>query len=720
MAAGVRLFIALTGLALSAWLAPSRAQTAGITVGSADLGGVVSGPSGPEAGVWVIAETTDLPTKFARIVVTDAQGRYLVPDLPQANYTVWVRGYGLVDSPKVRSEPGKMLNLTAVPAPSPAAAAEYYPAEYWFSMLRIPDVSEFPGTGAGPGGNGIERTMKTQGQWLDSIKSNGCVGCHQLGNLPTRTVSPALGHFDSSLEAWSRRIQSGQASTSMVGDIARFGANKALSLFADWTDRIAKGELPASQPPRPQGVERNVVVTVWDWGTPTSYLHDAISTDKRHPTVNGYGKVYGSPELSSDRMPVLDPVSNEASLLEVPWRDPAIRSTKDDPIYAPSVYWGDDRIWDSHTVVHNPMFDAQGRLWLTARFRASANPSFCQTGSDLPSAKLSPTKTSGRQFEIYDPKTGKFTFVDTCFGTSHLEFGFDGNDTLWAGGGGVVGWLDTKKFLATGDAAQAQGWTALVLDTNGNGQRDASVGAKDAIDPTKDKEIQASYYGIAVSPSDGAVWGSIRGYPGAFVRLALGSNPPATALAEYYELPATNPAAAMQGSGPRGMDVDSHGVVWAGLSSGQFVSFDRRLCKGPLNGPTATGQHCPEGFKFYPMPGPQFAGVSMAGSVESSYYTWVDQHDTLGLGADVPVYTGNEAGALGAFKDGKFLVLRLPYPLGFFPKGLDGRIDDPAAGWKGRGLWATFGNRTPQHIEGGKGTLPKLVHFQLRPDPLAR
>jgi hypothetical protein len=195
--------------------------------------------------------------------------------------------------------------------------------------------------------------------------------------------------------------------------------------------------------------------------------------------------------------------------------------------------------------------------------------------------------------------------------------------------------------------------------------------------------------------------------------------PPATALAEYYELPASNPKASMQGSGPRGMDIDSDGVVWAGLSSGQFVSFDRRRCKGPLNGPTATGQHCPEGFTFYPMPGPQFEGVTTPGSVESSYFTWVDQHDTLGLGANVPIYTGDEAGALVAFKDGKFITLRVPYPLGFFPKGLDGRIDDQSAGWKGRGLWSTFGNRTPQHIEGGKGTLPKLVHFQLRPDPLA-
>ena len=124
-----------------------------ITIGGSDLGGVVTSTNGPEAGVWVIAETTDLPTKFGKMVVTDDEGRYVIPELPKANYNVWVRGYGLVDSPKVRATPGQHLNLTATPAPTAAAAAEYYPGVYWYSMLQIPDKSQFPGTG--PNGNGI-------------------------------------------------------------------------------------------------------------------------------------------------------------------------------------------------------------------------------------------------------------------------------------------------------------------------------------------------------------------------------------------------------------------------------------------------------------------------------------------------------------------------------------------------------------------------------------
>src|SRR5262245_42522530 len=174
-----------------------------------DIGGVVRGPGGPEAGVWVIAETTELPTKFVRIVVTDDQGRYVIPDLPKASYTVWVRGYGLVDSPKSKGEPGKLLNLTATPAPNARAAAEYYPAGYWYSLIKVPDKSEFPGTGSE--GNGIASSLNGQADWIRTIKSGGCTACHQLGTKATRELSPLLGHFPTAAAAWERRVQSGQA-----------------------------------------------------------------------------------------------------------------------------------------------------------------------------------------------------------------------------------------------------------------------------------------------------------------------------------------------------------------------------------------------------------------------------------------------------------------------------------------------------------------------------
>jgi hypothetical protein len=556
-----------------------------VTIGENDLGGVVTSAKGPEAGVWVIAETDDLPTKLAKIVVTDDNGRYLIPDLPKANYRVWVRGYGLVDSPKTKTAPGKVLNLAAVAAPSAAAAAEYYPAIYWYSLLRIPAASEFPGPG--DKGNGMPESLKSQEQWLDVVKTDGCYTCHQLGDKATRTIPKELGTFASSTDAWERRIQAGQAMAQMASAIGKLDTARALSLFANWTDRIAGGELPFAQPSRPVGVERNIVITMWDWATPTSYLHDETSTDKRNPTINANGPIFGAPEESSDYVPILDPARNAADQIRMPVRDRDTPSSKDNP-RGPSPYWGDVPIWDSQTSMHNPMFDEKGRVWFTSRVGPLTNPAFCRKGSDQPSARLFPLEQSSRHLAMYDPKSRAFALIRTCFPTHHLQFGFDANNLLWTSAGGpqsgVVGWLNRKVFDETKDEAKAQDWTALILDTNGNGKRDDYVEPDQPIDPTKDKRINAAFYGVAPSPVDGSVWGSVLGFPGAIVRLNPGKNPPATALAEIYEPP-------MPGYSPRGMDIDGNGVVWAPLASGHLASFDRRQCK-VLSGPTATGQHC--------------------------------------------------------------------------------------------------------------------------------
>ena len=549
-----------------------------ISIGNDDIGGVVTSPKGPEVGVWVIAETTELPTKFVKIVVTDDRGRFLVPQLPKANYKVWVRGYGLVDSQPVQAAPGKLVNLKAVVAPDPRAAAEYYPAIYWFSLLHVPEKNEFPGTGTN--GNGIPENMKSQGQWLHLLKTDSCWSCHQLGDKASREIPKSLGHFDSTTQAWSRRLLSGQAGNNMINGLGQLGAERALKMFADWTDRVAAGELPPT-PPRPQGVERNVVITEWDWADPKAYLHDEIATDKRNPTVNANGRIYGATELSTDYLPVLDPVDSATIQVKLPVRDPKTPSSADDKVIAPSPYWGDEAIWHSQANVHNPMFDEKGRVWITERIRPSDNPAFCKEGSSQPSAALFPLKNSGRQLAVYDPKTKQVTLVNTCFGTHHLVFAEDANDTLWTssgGGGGAVGWLNTKMFDETHDEEKSQGWTALVLDTNGNGKRDEYVEPDQPLDPTKDKRINAAFYGVTVSPTDGSIWGTVLGFPGAVVRLNPGTNPPATALAEIYELPASNPNAPVHGFSPRGLDIDRNGVVWTVIASGHLASFDRRKC----------------------------------------------------------------------------------------------------------------------------------------------
>ena len=522
-AIGIALFMAVSSNE------PQARQAAGdaIPMDSDDIGGVVTGPKGPEGGVWVIAETSDLPTRFVKIVVTDDRGRYLLPDLPKAKYSIWVRGYGLIDSPKVQAAPGKAVNLTAVVAPDPRAAAEYYPAGYWFSLIKVPDKSEFPGTG--PSGNGISPNMRSQAEWLRNLKSGGCWACHQLGNKGTREFPRGLPPFESSTAAWAHRIQVGQAGGNMLAGLNQLGRERALTMFADWTDRISAGELPPV-PPRPQGLERNVVITQWDWTDPKAYLHDEVSTDRRNPTLNANGLIYGALELSADYLPVLDPVRHTATQVKLTVRDPNTPPTPPNMLQ-PSPYWGDEVIWTSKNNVHNPMFDEKGRVWITSAVRPPENPDYCKDSSH-PSAKLFPIERSSRHLAVYDPKTRKLTHISTCFGTHHLMFAEDANNTLWTSGGGqVVGWLNRKMFDETGDEVKSQGWTALIIDTNGNGKRDPYVEPNQPLDPKKDKRFGGAFYAVAPAP-DGSIWGSVLGFPGAVVRLNPGTNPPETALAE--------------------------------------------------------------------------------------------------------------------------------------------------------------------------------------------
>ncbi len=689
---------------------PAGAQQAAVAIDNDDIGGVVTGAGGPEAGVWVIAETTDLPTRYAKIVVTDDQGRFVIPDLPTANYQVWVRGYGLVDSPKMRAKPGQHLDLAAVPAPGAAAAAHYYPAIYWYAMMKMPPAKDFGGS------SGIPKDI-TRELWRLRMGNVDCIGCHQLGQESTRTIPAQLGEFKTGEEAWMRRVSSGHTGEFMVNRLAGQLGGVPFKYFGEWTDRIAKGELPQSKPQRPQGLERNVVVTSWEWGTEKTFIHDLISSDRRNPTVNPYGPLYGSPEYSSDDIAILDPKTHKATFFRMTVY-PDTPESFGPPFHAsaaakptmPSAYWGDEKIWSQRGNNHNGMFDKQGRVWFAAAVRGNDNPAFCRQGSDHPSAKVFPLNQSGRQASMLDPKTMKYTLIDTCFGTHHPQFGYDAENTLWfSGSGPVAGWLNTTVFDETGDAARAQGWAPFVLDTNGNGKVDEWTEPGKPAEAGKDMRIAGSGpYAVMPHTSDGSVWYAVNIFAGPPGFLQFD---PKTRLSEFYAVP-------KEVIGLRGGDIDRDGVLWGSGSNGTLVSFDRRKCKGPLNGPTATGNHCPEGFAQYRYPGPAFEGFEN-GSAEASYYSWVDHHNTLGLGENIPISTANLNDGFVALKDGQMVMLRIPYPLGFFAKGLDGRIDDPNAGWKGRGLWSTNGDRTPWLKEGGRGSRPRAVHIQVRPDPLA-
>jgi hypothetical protein len=697
----------------------------GVTAAEQDITGVVTGAAGPEAGVWVIAETADLPTGFRKIVVTDDEGRFLVPELPPADYEVWVRGYGLRDSAKSEVKPGGDVRIRVQPAATPLEAADIYPSSYWYSLLRLPESNQFPGTG--PDGNGISANMRTQADWIDRLK-DGCQLCHQIGNKATRGL-PALDlkDFASTRAAWQHRLQSSGSGPSMVAEAGRIGSDQLVELYAEWTDQIRAGQVPPA-PPRPSGQERNVVLTMWGWATPQSSIHDEVATDKRNPNLYPNGPVYG---VGGAGLVTLDPVNHRVEQLNLTVREESPQRGPRRGPRVPSLYWGTERGNTVGRNAHNPMMDGDGRLWITQNVRPGTdNPIWCKEGSAHPSAAYFPLarNTTARQLSFFDTKTQQMSFIDTCYATHHLQF--DTKDVLWVTGSTeVVGWLDKNIYDATGDEQKAGGWCPTVVDTNGDGRITKPWNEPGAsVDPDRDTRFgsddeQRRSYGVIPHP-DGSVWISRRfPVPGQLVRLELGSNPPESCRSEVYEPPFENDDVdpTQWGFGPRGIDVDRNGVIWTALgASGHFASFDRRKCE-VLNGPTATGQHCAEGWTLYPGPGPNFGGAKTGANADYYYYSWVDQFDTLGLGADTPIATGSGSDALLALQPdtGEWIVMRVPYPLGFYSRGLDGRIDDPTAGWKGRGLWSAFGTFAPWHIEGGKGRTSEIVRFQIRPNPLA-
>ncbi len=710
---------------------PSFAADSAIQIVADDIGGVVTSAKGPEAGVWVIAETKELPTRYIKIVVTDDKGRYVLPGLPKAKYKLWVRGYGLVDSKQVDGTPGNRVDLTATVAPDAKAAAEYYPAAYWYAMLQPPAASEFPGTGAT--GNGISPTMLTQQHWLENMKEN-CMFCHQLGDKATRE----LASTGDSVEGWAQRIQMVRAngdpaihdngkdmSDTMQNNMAHFGRDRALKMYASWTDSIAAGATPKVTPPRPTGVERNVVLTIMDWGG-GRFIHDQISSDHRDPNVNAGGPIYGMGMLHSN-LEILDPKTLQTTSIPVPGIEGAAH--------------------DDSVRIHADEMDAKGRVWMPTVSTASTEPDYCKDGS-VPSSKYFPLtdKKKAAQIVLYDPATKKIENIPMCSGGNHANFTFDKESILYLSGDtSVISWIDTKVWDETHDPKKATGWCPMVLDTSGDGKIDPDrtkwVQAGDALknvsgeegngpmaaekakkaaataNAGKDTQISRYLYGMSVA-KDGSIWEAayVPYVPSGIVHLIPGKNPPETCKTEYYEPPLKDGQYAAVGI--RGVGIDSAGIAWAAFSSGQVGAFDRRKCK-VLNGPTATGQQCPEGWTFYDLPSPKVGDT--AATSDFVYSEWDDMHDVVGLGKETHFFPATNSDSIVALPEGqsKFVTFRIPYPMGFYTRGLDFRIDDPKDGWKGKAMHATYSSGVPWHQEDGEGDYSKEVSFQLRPDPLA-
>jgi hypothetical protein len=747
----ILLFAAVIALVARFGVSPTSAQAPKSNYVSPPgyITGTVTGDKGPEAGVWVIAETKDLPTGFIKTVVTDDRGRFMVPELPTATYKLWSRGYGIVDSAPMDVKPSaNQVAIKVTSAKTPQEAAKVYPGDYWLSMLQPPAKNLFPGTG--PSGNGVGTRMTDQDHWVNSLKSD-CNFCHQLGNALTRDtkhVFAAKPELKTDEEAWEWRLGVGVRGTNMYSVLTTQGKDPSLKSFADWTRAIEKGEVPATTPQRPQGVERNIVSTQWDVGDDHSFMHDQVSTDKNHPTVNGGGPNYAV-NAGHGQLVVMDQRENSTVSIDIPTRDAKDKVPSRFPApNRPSMFWGNEHLWANPPYdpadPHNPMIDSKGRVWLTSKLRANADPAWCNDASNKFSDWY-PLRNSGRQASFYDPKTKQFTLIDTCFSTHHLQFDNDANETIYFNelSGPIVGWIDTKVYDQTHDEKQAVGWCGQVVDTNGDGKISrpwnvvntrvggevsilyatdtqggpnprAKAGDQKPYDPKLDTQISYSLYSLIPSPVDDSVWGVSEVFPGYLIRVQTGKNPPETCRTQVFKVPSP-------GYDPRGVDIDSNGVVWTALAAtSHLASFDIRKCKDMKGPDKIDGSQCPEGWTLYQTTGPKLKGTDIPSDFH--YYNWVDQQGIIGLGKNIPFANGSNSDSLIALDPAtkKWTYFRIPYPLGFYSRGMDGRIDDPNAGWKGRALYSNYGTHFVWHIEGGKGTKGKIVKFQVRPDPLAR
>ena len=421
-------------------------------IGPGDIGGVVTSSNGPEAGVWVIAETFELGVKrFAKIVVTDDQGRvsdprparrhraYPVPDLGarlwahrlrSGQYPAWTEA-GSGGRGCARRALGRLL-LSGLLLVGHARHSD---------RRQVPRHRRRRAT-ASP------KNLKNQQQWIQALKQNGCGNCHQAGGARMRMVSDFhLDQADGDQEtAWSLRLSSGNGGPNMINAVSNLQSTDGgmLQRLADWTTRIAAGETPKQKPERPKGVERNLVVTIWDWGRSTMYMHDLITTDKRNPTVNGYGYMAGAMEVSTDWAPFLDPKNNVSWEKRMPMLSyEAPTSATENAVNAASQTFGMRQIWKTHVNAHTNMMDQDRRTYWTASVRPQwEQPAFC-TDPNNASAKVFPIKVASgnpdnrtefvqnaRGVTVYDPNLDQWFHVDTCFGTHHLNFGYDADNTL--------------------------------------------------------------------------------------------------------------------------------------------------------------------------------------------------------------------------------------------------------------------------------------------------
>ena len=480
-------------------------------------------------------------------------------------------------------------------------------------------------------------------------------------------------------------------------------------------------------PPRPQGVERNVVITEWDWADPKAYLHDEISTDKRNPHGQRQRPdlrlARGEHRLSARARSGHQHRDQRASCRCAIRR----RHRRPDNAARRRPTGATSRSGTARPTSTIRCSTSKGRVWVTSRVRPPDNPAFCKAGSDHPSAKLFPLeqlRPPARDVRSEDQEAHATSTPASARTTCMFARGRQQHAVDQRGGrrrrGRLAQHEDVRRDRRRGevaglDARSSSTPTATASATPTSSRTSRSIRRRTSASSRR-------FYGVGASPADGSIWGSVLGIPGrGRPRSIPGANPPATALAEIYELPSNDPKA-VHGFSPRGMDIDRNGVVWTALASGHLASFDRRKCKGPLNGPTATGQHCPEGWTLYPFPRPAAARASPIRAAPRRATTPGSISSTRSGSARTcrsPPATPTKS--LLALVDGKWVDAARAVSDGLLRQGhgrphrrSERRLEGP------RPLVDLRHPRRRSTWKAARARRSKVVQFQMRPDPLAR
>ena len=715
---------ALACAALVAAAAPERSRWRRRTT-TASSAAPSPSTDGPEAGVWVIAETDELEDGVPqdrrhrrRTGSTCCRSCRTRPSRSGSAATGW-------STPEpVAARPDQELDLTAVVAASPQEAAQVYP-------LHLLAVAHQPARRARVPGHRSrgQRHQPADGQpgRVDQ-QPEGLQRCHQVGNKRTREI-PDLDDFDSARSAWADRVQRGQRGSLMNSFVTRFGPDAGLDMLVDWTDRIAAGEAPPRPAPAAGHRAQRRADDV-ELGRHVAFVHDEIATDKRNPRVNRPTARSTASDIGNDFLLVTDTLAHSSKMIKIPLRenDPPVPSMFQTEGFKPWRDFGAEAVWNDPANPHNPMIDAgRGAVWLTTRVRHPEQPRLGAVRG-----RTTPTPSTSRSIApAVTPATTirrRTTSSSSAPATArnHLQFAEDANDTLYFSGRRPGHRLARHEGLRRDRRRAAR--PGLVPDRHRHQRRRGDHEAVERAGPRAGSREEA-----AVRPGTGHAracrrlrhhrqppgrrgldrLGRLPGpYAAPRARRKTRPRPASVSCTRCRSRRATGPAAststATACSGPR----------WPAAATSP--RFDRGECT-VFGGPEARdGRQCDAGWSFYKAPGPNFRDTDIG--TDFHYYNWVDQFNTLGLGENIPIANGSSSDSLLALdpETGEWTILRVPYPQGFpqpwarrphrrsrTPAGRAAASTPPTAPTR-RGTW-----------KGGPVEPGNLVKFQIRPDPLA-